>query len=289
MGVLLFGPCDELEGLECQQFGHDVEKDHGGEIKSGPTTKNTGSLKRRRRRLMTQLRNYFKFHTKTKVEGDDDSNATASTAVDSIWSDPLSLVSKTSTLEEVHEDLPPIKKRLDDMDVEVNIGEHYEFIRDFVSKEVVGMYDDEPTEDENVAHVKTGIWQVIEIDDDGTPLTPFYVVTGVLMTDTVDNKKLRRAIFAGKKQKRRPKISLAPTDIAERLAGCRSGTIAPICHLDTMKLYLEESIVNSAADNTRVAVGSGMFGTCLSIELGKFLEIAERQGLELHSIVRAKR
>jgi hypothetical protein len=50
------------------------------------------------------------------------------------------------------------------------------------------------------------------------------------MEDKVDTKKLRKAIFAGKTFSPRLKLSLAPTEIAEKLAGFQSGTMAPICH-----------------------------------------------------------
>jgi prolyl-tRNA editing enzyme YbaK/EbsC (Cys-tRNA(Pro) deacylase) len=86
------------------------------------------------------------------------------------------------------------------------------------------------------------------------------------MEDKVDTKKLRKAIFAGKTFSRRPKLSLAPTEIAEKLAGFQSGTMAPICHTVDMKLFLEESIIANIDTTThKINVGSGMFGKCLSI------------------------
>jgi prolyl-tRNA editing enzyme YbaK/EbsC (Cys-tRNA(Pro) deacylase) len=149
--------------------------------------------------------------------------------------------------------------------------------------------DYDPTQDENVSHVKTGIWEVTCLEEDGTPQSPYYIVTGVSMDDRVDTKKLRKFVLAGQKHTRRPKLAMAPTEIAERLAGYKSGTMAPICHTTNMKLFLEESLVKDVDINAHTLnVGSGVVGKCLSISAKRFLEIAESnpKGIEICSIIR---
>lgn len=171
----------------------------------------------------------------------------------------------------------------------------FDFVADFVSKEVLHLAeekkDDEydATQDKNVAHVKTGIWEVTSLEDDGTPRPPYYIVTGVSMDDRVDTKKLRKFVFAGQEHTRRPKLAMAPAEIAEVLAGYKSGTMAPICHTKGMQLFLEESLVKDVDRNThKLNVGSGMFGKCLSISAKHFLEIAKSnpKGLEICPIIR---
>ena len=168
----------------------------------------------------------------------------------------------------------------------------FDFVPDYVSKEVLHLIDEErkvEIENDYVSHVKTGIWEVTSFDDDGKPKETYYIVTGVSMDDRVDTKKLRKYVFAGQQHRRRPKIDMAPTDIAEGLAGYRSGTMAPICHTHNMKLFLEESLLKRVDVEThRLNVGSGMFGKCLSISTKKFLAIAEAnpKGLEICPIIR---
>ncbi|CAB9513587.1 expressed unknown protein [Seminavis robusta] len=173
--------------------------------------------------------------------------------------------------------------------------EDFEFVPDKVSKEVAHLFadekkEDEAEQDENVSHVKTGIWEVVTFEDDGTAKAPFYVVTGVSMTDRVDTKKLRKAIFKGQCSGRRPKLHLAPTSVGETLAGYKSGTMAPICHSKNMKLYLEETILIGDREH-RILCGSGMFGKCLSIAEDKFMEVARSnsEGVELVSLIQKKK
>lgn len=58
--------------------------------------------------------------------------------------------------------------------------------------------------------------------------------------------------------------------------------MAPICHTTPMKLFLEESLVDSVDENMhRMNVGSGVFGKCLSIPVKSCEE-----EFELCSIIR---
>jgi len=174
-----------------------------------------------------------------------------------------------------------------------------DFVPDYVSKDVLHLIDEETrllrgaNDEENVSHVKTGIWEVVIFEDDGSPKDTYYVVTGVSMDDHLDTKKLRKHLFAGKTYSRRPKITLAPTDIAEDLTGYQSGTMAPICHGKNMKLYLEESLLQGVDDTEkhRVNVGSGIYGKCLSISWKHFLLIAEANpsGLEICPIIQRRK
>jgi prolyl-tRNA editing enzyme YbaK/EbsC (Cys-tRNA(Pro) deacylase) len=170
----------------------------------------------------------------------------------------------------------------------------FDFVPDYVSKEVLHLNeekkigDDKPTQEVNVSHVKTGIWEVTSFEDDGCPKKPYYIVTGVSMDDRVDTKKLRKYVFAGQQHRRRPKIDMAPTEVAEGLAGYRSGTMAPICHTQNMRLFLEESLLKGVdMELHRLNVGSGMFGKCLSISAKSFLEIAavNPTGLQICPII----
>ena len=191
------------------------------------------------------------------------------------------------------EDEPLIQTRLFETGL-IESTKDFSFTTDKVSKEVQHLYEQAENESErNVTHVKTGIWQVICYDEmDGSPLDPFYIVTGVSMDDRVDTKKLRQAIFAGSKKsyKKRPKVQLAPKPIAEELAGFKSGTIAPILHSSNMKLYLEETVANTA-DGHELAMGSGMFGKCLSLKTQKFLGIARAnpKGMEAVPLIQVKK
>lgn len=275
----MFGPGDEAEGFECISYA-DTEY---GSLES-PQTEPEPIIKKRRL-ILDQLRGFFALR---KSKKDKKTIVTESTVDESLTLDSSVVSSYSADSEnELEEEYPPIKTRLDESGVEVELGIHYSFIRDFVSKEVIGMYgDDDPTPDEQVAHVKTGLWQVIETSPEGVPQDPYYVVTAILMEDTVDTKKLRKAIFNGTNP-RRHKVKMAPTEIAERLAGFQSGTMAPICHHEIMKLYMEETIVANGCK--RVAVGSGAFGVCLSIDLEKFLEIAKKQSIQVQGIIKKRK
>jgi len=219
----------------------------------------------------------------------DDDDATACTAI----SHSSSLSSRSK-----REDSVPIslmEERL--LNTDLVKRDDFDFVPDYVSKEVLHLIDEETrlrvaNNKENVSHVKTGIWEVTIFEDDGSPKDTYYIVIGVSMDGRVDTKKLRKQLFAGQQEqyKRRPKMEMAPTDIAEGLAGYRSGTIAPLCHTKNMKLFLEESLVTGVDDTEthRLYVGSGMFGKCLSISVKNFLSIAEANpnGLKICPIIR---
>lgn len=142
---------------------------------------------------------------------------------------------------------------------------------DRVSKEMLSKNEKPAQDTAHITHVKTGVWEVRIMDD-----APFYVVTGVRMSDRVDTKRLRKVILSGKAYPRRPKITMAPTPIAQELTGYQSGTMAPICHGTSMKLFFDQDIVDDSDDDAlhRLFVGSGAVGKCLSIPLDKFLEIS---------------
>lgn len=298
---------DGEEGVECSVAGHTC--------KSPRTTNTSGwrsadvgvlctNLKRTQR--FRFLRAVLAFgqrkgkHAITLQELSDDtgSDGTDSTALGS--SDSGSVIDGESLSGDWALGQQLIEKRLLETGV-VSSSDEYELVPDYVSKEMVGLFeaDDKKQFDElhegMVEHVKTGVWQVQGFDDDGSPQQPFYVVTGVAMDDRVDTKKLRKAIFAGESHapnKRRPKIGLAPTEIGEELTGFKSGTMMPICHSVDMKLYLEETIANQR-DNPqhRILCGSGMFGKCLSIPTEKFVQIAERsaRGMTSCSLIQKRK
>lgn len=220
-------------------------------------------------------------------DNDNDEASVATTAAETTCSSLCSSV-------EDEDGIPVIQTRLFESGI-VASTEDCVFVVDKVSKEVVNNFSDADREndDPNMAHVKTGIWQVTCLNDDGTPQDPLHIVTGICMQDKVDTKKLRKAVFAGKTLSRRPKLSLAPTEIAEKLTGFQSGTMAPICHTVDMKLFLEESIIAKNIDTTthKINVGSGMFGKCLPISTDKFLEIvkANPKGVEACSLTRTSK
>lgn len=273
MEVLVFGPCDQLEGLECCL----VEEQPADSTKPAACSRDGDFSKTNH--FLNRLRKRLGLKPKDSSSVETASTATSSTAQSSVGS-----VCKAN--HSVNGVVPLIQRRLLNMGVRPT---DFEFVQDRVSKEVIDLQDTSDVQQlEDVTHVKTGIWQVTKLQDDGTPQIPFYVVTGVTMDDTVDTKKLRKVLFAGETNQRRPKLAMADTSIAEQLVGFRSGTMAPICHTKPMKLYLEESIVNDAKSNPahRINVGSGMFGKCLSIDLDAFLKVAQSNsyGMELVSI-----
>lgn len=206
-----------------------------------------------------------------------------------------SSVSWESTDKETFELRPLMEQRL--LDTGKVTLDAFSFVTDHVSKEVLQLRANvravnQMDTDTNVSHVKTGIWQVTCFEDDGEPMEPQYIVTGVAMDDRVDTKKLRKVVFSGQNYVRRPKLILARTEIAEKLAGYKSGTMAPICHSQNMKLYLEETLVSGVDPKShRFNVGSGIFGKCLSISLKDFLEVAgtNPKGYEIRSIIQNRK
>ena len=195
------------------------------------------------------------------------------------------------------EDIPLIQTRLLESGV-IQSPSDFEFVADKVSKgfeSETKNEEDKPYDGDQghgVSHVKTGIWEVTRFNEKGEAEEPFYIVTGVSMDDRVDTKKLRKAVFGsgGNPNTRRPKLSMAPTHIAEKLAGYKSGTMAPICHTVDMKLYLEETLAKTHGSH-RINVGSGMSGKCLSLPAEKFLAVASRcsEGMEAHPLVQKRK
>jgi prolyl-tRNA editing enzyme YbaK/EbsC (Cys-tRNA(Pro) deacylase) len=182
--------------------------------------------------------------------------------------------------------------------------DEFELVPDYVSKEVVGTFNEQENvmfdkeNDGHVSDVKTGVWEVQCYDDDGAPMEPYYIVTGVPMHSRVDTKKLRRALFMHQTTdttRRRPKLGLAPTETAERLTGYRSGTMMPICHSVAMRLFLEETVIvpeqNRGEADHRILCGSGIFGKCLSISTDTFLQIANANpcGVTVCSLIQNKK
>jgi hypothetical protein len=294
--------CSEADDVK----NHDLESEEQSKLKQQP------------QRPLKGLRSLLSRRTKRRGSLDDKKNSksvseaasVASTASESTATSICSnlegsiIVIPISDEETGHEisvheedptthDVPPIQTRLFESGI-VKSTRDYEFVIDRVSKEVMvdPFYAEEKNDDEeNVTHVKTGIWEVTCFDNHGKPLKPFYIVTGVSMDDSVDTKKLRKAVFAGHCYKRRPRLSMAPREIAEDLAGFRSGTMAPICHSVDMKLYLEESLIADVDVDHKLNVGSGMFGKCLSITVDKFLQIANQnpEGMEVCSLIQKTR
>jgi prolyl-tRNA editing enzyme YbaK/EbsC (Cys-tRNA(Pro) deacylase) len=296
MEVLVFGPWsdDQEEGLECLLVEDTIF-----------VTRAEGEKKKKHvRRLLKKLRQRFRrtrldLGSRTSVTScsKDGSLLTKSTLSESSWSSDGSC------------SIPPlIESRI--LDMGILDRNDFTFVPDMVSKEViVGLSSNETHQDihmctseeseENIfiTHVKTGIWQITCLDDDGSPRTPFYVVTAVSMNDRVDTKKLRKAIFSGRTFTRRPKISMAPKDIAETLTGFQSGTMAPICHSVNSMLFVEENIVaaQQAPDSRKcppkINVGSGMFGTCLSISVRDFIEFAKEnpEGMKVCPLIQQRR
>lgn len=221
---------------------------------------------------------------------DDTSERTASTSPESTDTEDNDSC-RESTADDTPPHLPLVLQRLLQTGVIASVDE-VQLVPDYVSKEMEGLFDMEDktafdqAHEGRVSHVKTGVWEVQCFSEvDGSPQEPFYVVTGVEMEDRVDMKKLRKAIFSGQTKngvpnQRRPKIRLAPTDMGERLAGYKSGTMLPICHSVDMHLYLEEAIAMHRQDpDHRILCGSGISGKCLSISTEQFAQIAERNPL----------
>lgn len=194
-------------------------------------------------------------------------------------------------MREEEEEEPLMQRRLLESGL-VEKDRDFGFVADTVSKELNPTEEDlkQAYSQENVSHVKSGVWEVTIIDAEGNEKgDPFYIVTGVSMEDRVDTKKLRKAIFEGQSFSRKPRLEMAPTEVAQALTGYQSGTMAPICHTKRMKVFMEENI-RLDKDN-RILCGSGMFGKCLSISGDKFLEIANAnpEGMKHCSIVQKKK
>lgn len=285
-------PDEELEeGLECCLVSDELMNGAATLTDANDSdvvvTKEPSTEKHHKKHLLKTLRGLLHLR---RNKGAFDKDKHGDEAKDDASVATTAASSLCSSLGDDDDGVPLMQARLFDSGI-VNSTDDFSFVVDKVSKEVVDNFTDEEknVDDSNVAHVKTGVWQVTCLDDDGSPQTPFYIVTGVRMEDKVDTKKLRKAIFAGKTFSRRPKLSLALTEIAEELAGFQSGTMAPICHSVDMKLFLEESIITNVDMTThKLNVGSGMFGKCLSISTEKFLQIAKMnpKGIEVCSIIK---
>lgn len=286
-------PDEELEeGLECCLIGDElmIGASTPFDANDNIVSKETTTEKHHKSHIMKAFHHLVHLRRNKGLSGKDkhghddgDEASVATTAAETMCSSLCSSVDE-------EDDVPLIQTRLFESGIIKSTGD-FSFVVDKVSKEVVDNFtvEEKDDEDSNVAHVKTGVWQVTCLNDDGSHQTPFYIVTGVCMEDKVDTKKLRKAIFDDKTIKRRPKLCLAPTEIAEELAGYQSGTMAPICHSVDMKLFLEESIIANVDMTThKVNVGSGMFGQCLSLPTEKFLEIAEAnaKGVKVCSIIK---
>jgi len=256
---VVFGSDLEEEGLECCLVAEELElfADNGASANDDHNNTNDEHPKSRRKRLLQSLRKLVgKKHTKLSSSDNEEDPSVATTVASSTASTIGSNLSDATVIPVKEE--PLMQTRL------LNTGlvdtQDFEFVTDKVSKEVIHLYNTDDNKDEsspsNTSHVKTGIWQITCMDCHGDPQTPYYIVTGVSMDDRVDTKKLRRLVFAGqtKTHKRRPKLCMAPTDIAEQLAGFQSGTMAPICHSVDMKLYLQESLVFEKDLNTKLTV-----------------------------------
>ena len=279
MDVLVFGPWsnDEEEGLECLLVEECFNNTKMNIKRKDPLKEKENNARNFGKRLLQKI---FKKLLKHKASSSSSRGVTLSTK--STFSQ--SSLSSDGICDNLH---PPIRSRI--LELELGI-EDFTFVPDHVSKEIIDIKmlkengesknEDHVLNDENnVIHVKTGVWQITCLEDDGAPLQPFYVVTAVSMKDRVDTKKLRKALFSGSTMKRRPKITMAPKEIAEKLTGFQSGTMAPICHLVNSMLFVEESIVAHEQEcddcHKRINVGSGMFGTCLSLPLRDFIRIGK--------------
>lgn len=283
--------------------------------------------KKRVRKLLKKFQRQFRrLKGRNGLSVNNESNDTVTTATtnstlsDSSWlSQSMEVFTTLSTSTSASFEAIPtplIESRIRYLNI-LGLKEKIKFVEDEVSKEVIELRkicaeaedsteapesSDESENDVHFSHVKTGIWQIVTsvLDGDGSlqEQAPFYIVTAVKMEDRVDTKKLRRAIFSpgiGQPQTfaRRPKLSMAPTDIAETLVGYKSGTMAPICHSVNMKLFMEESIFEKGmeVDKHKINVGSGMFGKCLSLSADAFLRIAEAnpEGVELVPLIQKRK
>ena len=209
--------------------------------------------------------------------------------------------SNSSPVNSKHKNISLMQQRLEATGL-VDIGTDYDFVPDRVSKEVLGLIlpPAHLDADKNfkVSHVKTGIWEIICYDKNDEEQPPEYIVTGVLMDQRVDTKKLRKVVASVLSpplpvRPRRVKVRLAPTEIAQELAGYKSGTMAPICHTVNLPLFIEETIFleNGRGADHRVQCGSGIFGKCLSIGTDKFLAIADQNpfGLQVIPLIQSKK
>ncbi len=296
MEVLVFGPWsnDQDEGLECVLFEETCKNGTYHEKYGEDNTRRSKDTLKVWKKMVRFFKKMKQRKARSLILIEKSSDSTQVTSSDLSWSSASSIDTKA---ESPSSPIPLIKSRI--LDMAIMDGNDIDFVPDRVSKEVIACSDhsgpmEGPESDTNVIHVKTGVWQVTCLEDDGSPQPPYYAVTAVSMTDRVDTKKLRKALFSGKTFKRRPKLIMAPTDIAERLTGYKSGTMAPICHTVNSKLFVEESIVNhkEESDSTlRVNVGSGMFGKCLSVPLQDFIRIGEAnpEGMKICPLIQRRR
>ena len=226
----------------------------------------------RRRKLMEGLRRFFQRRYVFKLVDEVSVASTAASTACSVFSEDFE---SADDEDEEGVEVPLMQQRLLKTGVVTSENE-FRFTTDKVSKEVKHLYENEEEVDEaGVTHVKTGVWQVLTFNEDGSEEEPYYIVTAVSMDDRVDTRKLRKAVFSGQIHKKRPKLAMAPTPIAQELAGYQSGTMAPICHTVPMKMFMEETIANTEP-NHELWMGSGMFGKCLAISTEHCLAIASQ-------------
>jgi prolyl-tRNA editing enzyme YbaK/EbsC (Cys-tRNA(Pro) deacylase) len=327
--VLAFDPLsdDDEGGIECMLVEEEQDQ-HRERETEGKAQGDTNSRKKKSmwKKIRIKMRRLRKKKAKSSeqeagelaVSTKSTFSESSSSSVDSTYSS-----SNSSSVLETEEAPLLIESRIWNsgaLDDDLSSYNAFTFVPDTVSKEVLAdldlsnrtsaLHNSEiitMKENDPVTHVKTGIWQVTpfiaekEEEDNNTTTRssqeekPFYVVTAVSMDDRVDMKKLRKAINSTRTFVRRPKISMAPKEIAEALTGYTSGTMAPICHSIHSMLFAEESIFGHEDEQNysvdRVCVGSGIFGTCLSISKENFLKIAKTnpEGMKICSLIQRRK
>lgn len=138
----------------------------------------------------------------------------------------------------------------------------FDFVTDRVSKEVLELSgtlslssllegntenenrtENENDDDKKVSHVKTAFRKsqpTILVTRKTRWIRKSCGNSSFSSNNTYKNKKCSHQF----QSRRRPNISMAPTETAGGLVGFRSGTMSPIYHTTPMELYFKENIAN---------------------------------------------
>jgi len=147
-----------------------------------------------------------------------------------------------------------------------------------------------------IEHIKTLIWEAVLLvpcqSGSGKTIEEIidhYFVTALRVEDRVDLTKLYELVRQHtleatpdelSMQSKRLMLRLAEREMAESLAGFKSGTIPPICHTTSIPLYIDDVITTD--EMALGSLGSGTEGYDVYISVKDMLEIAKSTSLAVH-------
>lgn len=164
-----------------------------------------------------------------------------------------------------------------------------------VSEEEERKEHGQANENSATIHIKTLIW---EVTCDGMD-KKYHIVTASKIEDRIQVPALSGLVNRENSwlHKNMPcRLGMAPQEVAESLAGFRSGSIPPIGHTTAMQLFVDTSITDELNEEDKeslstarktASIGSGILGKSLMIPLVEFMQVARTSsnGLVVDSFI----